>query len=134
MSLSFINSIFRRNRNKWLTMKNKFNNISERSFICATKPINPRLRYMQKLLFQIFLIVCFMVFLTRYVNEHEKIYEIANIVFYGLFHSYISAIINKYVYSINIFCVVCTKFQLCKWKCNWWVNFFMCHDLFQHEM
>ena len=23
-----------------------------------------------------------MVFLTRYVNEHEKIYEIANIVFY----------------------------------------------------
>ena len=33
---------------------------------------------MQKLLFQIFLIVCFMVFLTRYVNEHEKIYEIAN--------------------------------------------------------
>ena len=42
------------------------------------------LRYMQKLLFQIFLIVCFMVFLTRYVNEHEKIYEIANIVFLSI--------------------------------------------------
>ena len=41
----------------------------------------PRLRYMQKLLFQIFLIVCFMVYLKKYVNEHEKIYGIANIVF-----------------------------------------------------
>ena len=36
---------------------------------------------MQKLLFQIFLIVCFMVYLKKYVNEHEKIYGIANIVF-----------------------------------------------------
>ena len=59
---------------------------------------------MQKLLFQIFLIVCFMVFLTRYVNEHEKIYEIANIVFLSTAKYY-------KVYKNR-----------------------MCHDLFQHIM
>ena len=43
---------------------------------------------MQKLLFQIFLIVCFMVYLKKYVNEHEKIYGIANIVLYILAFTY----------------------------------------------
>ena len=91
-------------------MKNKFNNISERSFICATKPINPRLRYMQKLLFQIFLIVCFMVYLKKYVNEHEKIYGIANIVFLST---------AKYL-------IIVTRSKLYENR--------MCHDLFHHEM
>ena len=44
---------------------------------------------MQKLLFQIFLIVCFMVYLKKYVNEHEKIYGIANIVFLSTAKYYI---------------------------------------------
>ena len=70
---------------------------------------------MQKLLFQIFLIVCFMVYLKKYVNEHEKIYGIANIVFLST---------AKYL-------IIVTR-SLPKFH-KLYENR-MCHDLFHHEM